>query len=52
MPEREGSVRAQVGGSVLQTYAEQGQHVSAGQMLAHLSAERVKVAGLGEVQEA
>lgn len=38
MPEREGTVRAQVGGSVLQTYAEEGQHVSAGQVLAQIDA--------------
>jgi len=36
MPGREASVRAQVGGSVLQTYAEQGQTVRAGQVLARI----------------
>ena len=46
MPEREGSVRAQVGGSVLQTYAEQGQHVSAGQMLAQIDASGLQDAFL------
>jgi RND family efflux transporter MFP subunit len=38
MPEREASVRAQVGGSVVQTYAEQGQRVRAGQLLAQIDA--------------
>ncbi|MDP9176412.1 MAG: efflux RND transporter periplasmic adaptor subunit [Gemmatimonadota bacterium] len=38
LPEREASVRAQVGGSVLQTYAEQGQRVRAGQLLAQIDA--------------
>jgi RND family efflux transporter MFP subunit len=46
MPEREGSVRAQVGGSVLQTYAEQGQHVSSGQMLAQIDASGLQDAFL------
>jgi len=36
MAEREATVRAQVGGSVLQTYAEQGQAVRAGQVLARI----------------
>lgn len=36
MAEREAAVRAQVGGSVLQTYAEQGQAVRAGQVLARI----------------
>ena len=36
--EREASVRAQVGGSVLQIYAEQGQRVRAGQLLAQVDA--------------
>ena len=35
-PEREASVRAQVGGSVLQTFADQGQAVRAGQTLARI----------------
>lgn len=46
MPEREGTVRAQVGGSVLQTYAEQGQHVSAGQVLAQIDASGLQDAFL------
>lgn len=37
-PEREASIRAQVGGSVLQTMADQGQAVSAGQTLARIEA--------------
>jgi RND family efflux transporter MFP subunit len=36
MPEREAAVRAQVGGSVLQTYADQGQAVRAGQTLGRI----------------
>lgn len=36
MAEREAMVRAQVGGSVLQTYVEQGQAVRAGQVLARI----------------
>jgi RND family efflux transporter MFP subunit len=35
-PEREASVRAQVGGSVLQTFADQGQAVRGGQTLARI----------------
>lgn len=35
-PEREASVRAQVGGSILQTFADQGQAVKAGQTLARI----------------
>ncbi len=38
VPERDATVRAQVGGSVLQTYAEQGQRVGAGQLLAQIDA--------------
>lgn len=38
MPEREASVRAQIGGSVLQTYADQGQTVRSGQILARIDA--------------
>jgi len=38
VPERDATVRAQVGGSVLQTYAEQGQRVGAGQLLARIDA--------------
>lgn len=37
-PEREAVVRAQVGGSVLQAHAEQGQSVRAGQTLARIDA--------------
>ena len=44
MPEREAAVRAQVGGSVLQTYADQGQAVKAGQTLA-----RIEAGGLQDV---
>jgi RND family efflux transporter MFP subunit len=43
-PEREAVVRAQVGGSVLQTYADQGQAVRAGQTLA-----RIEAGGLQDV---
>ena len=43
-PEREASVRAQVGGSVLQTLVEQGQSVRAGQTLA-----RIEAGGLQDV---
>ncbi|MDO8501854.1 MAG: efflux RND transporter periplasmic adaptor subunit [Gemmatimonadaceae bacterium] len=43
-PEGEASVRAQVGGSVLQTYADQGQSVRAGQTLA-----RIEAGGLQDV---
>ena len=38
MPEREAMIRAQVGGSVLQTYADQGQAVRRGQTLARIDA--------------
>ena len=38
MPEREASVRAQVGGSVLQTFIDQGQAVKSGQTLARIEA--------------
>ena len=44
MPEREAMIRAQVGGSVLQTYADQGQAVRAGQTLA-----RIEAGGLQDV---
>lgn len=44
MPEREAAVRAQVGGSVLQTFADQGQSVRAGQTLA-----RIEAGGLQDV---
>lgn len=43
-PEREAMIRAQVGGSVLQTYADQGQAVRAGQTLA-----RIEAGGLQDV---
>jgi RND family efflux transporter MFP subunit len=43
-PEREASVRAQVGGSVLQTLVDQGQTVRAGQSLA-----RIEAGGLQDV---
>lgn len=46
MAEREASVRAQVGGSVLQTYAEQGQRVRAGQLLAQVDASGLQDAFL------
>lgn len=46
MPEREASVRAQVGGSVLQTYADQGQRVRAGQLLAQIDASGLQDAFL------
>ena len=35
-PEQQANVRAEVGGTVLQTYAEQGQRVSRGQVLARI----------------
>jgi RND family efflux transporter MFP subunit len=44
LPEREASVRAQVGGSVLQTYVDQGMAVRAGQTLA-----RIEAGGLQDV---
>jgi RND family efflux transporter MFP subunit len=44
MPEREAAVRAQVGGSVLQTFVDQGQAVRAGQTLA-----RIESGGLQDV---
>lgn len=44
MPEREAVLRAQVGGSVLQTYVDQGQSVRAGQTLA-----RIEAGGLQDV---
>jgi len=46
MPERDATVRAQVGGSVLQTYAEQGQRVRAGQLLAQVDASGLQDAFL------
>lgn len=44
--EREATVRAQVGGSVLQTYAEQGQRVGSGQLLARIDASGLQDAFL------
>jgi RND family efflux transporter MFP subunit len=44
MPEREAAVRAQVGGSVLQTFVDQGQAVRAGQTLG-----RIESGGLQDV---
>ncbi|HEX2723500.1 MAG TPA: efflux RND transporter periplasmic adaptor subunit [Gemmatimonadaceae bacterium] len=44
LPEREASVRAQVGGSILQTLVDQGQAVRAGQTLA-----RIEAGGLQDV---
>ena len=46
LPERDATVRAQVGGSVLQTYAEQGQRVGAGQLLARIDASGLQDAFL------
>jgi RND family efflux transporter MFP subunit len=46
VPERSATVRAQVGGSVLQTYAEQGQRVGAGQLLAQIDASGLQDAFL------
>jgi RND family efflux transporter MFP subunit len=46
LPERDATVRAQVGGSVLQTYAEQGQRVGAGQLLARIDASGIEDAFL------
>jgi membrane fusion protein, multidrug efflux system len=46
LPEREASVRAQVGGSVLQTFAEQGQQVRSGQLLAQIDASGLQDAFL------
>ena len=41
-PEREAVLRAQVQGSVLQTYADQGQAVSAGTVLARIDATGIQ----------
>jgi RND family efflux transporter MFP subunit len=46
VPEREAAVRAQVGGSVLQTYADEGQRVGAGQLLAQIDASGLQDAFL------
>jgi membrane fusion protein (multidrug efflux system) len=45
-PDREAVLRAQVSGSVLQTYADQGQAVSAGTVLARLDASGIQDAYL------
>jgi membrane fusion protein (multidrug efflux system) len=45
-PEREAVLRAEVAGSVLQTYADQGQPVSAGSVLARLDARGIQDAYL------
>jgi membrane fusion protein (multidrug efflux system) len=45
-PDREAVLRAQVAGSVLQTYADQGQAVSAGTVLARLDASGIQDAYL------
>lgn len=42
IPEREATVRAQIGGAVLQTYAEEGQAVRAGQPLVSIDASGVQ----------
>ncbi len=41
-PEREAVMRAEIGGRVLQTYAEQGQSVSAGTVLARIDASGIQ----------
>jgi membrane fusion protein, multidrug efflux system len=41
-PEREAAIRSQVAGSVLQTYADQGQAVSAGTVLARIDASGIQ----------
>ncbi|HEU4749345.1 MAG TPA: efflux RND transporter periplasmic adaptor subunit [Gemmatimonadaceae bacterium] len=41
-PEREAVMRAEIGGRVLQTYAEQGQSVSAGTVLARIDATGIQ----------
>jgi len=46
LPERDATVRAQVGGSVLRTYADQGQRVRAGQLLAQVDASGLQDAFL------
>jgi membrane fusion protein (multidrug efflux system) len=46
IPEREATVRAQIGGSVLQTYAEEGQAVRVGQPLVNIDATGVQDAFL------
>ncbi|HEY8165830.1 MAG TPA: efflux RND transporter periplasmic adaptor subunit [Gemmatimonadaceae bacterium] len=46
IPEREATVRAQIGGSVLQTYAEEGQAVRAGRLLVSIDATGIQDAFL------
>lgn len=46
MAERDATIRAQVGGSVLQTYADQGQRVGSGQLLARIDASGLQDAFL------
>jgi membrane fusion protein, multidrug efflux system len=41
-PEREAAIRSQVAGSVLQTYADQGQAVNAGAVLARIDASGIR----------
>jgi membrane fusion protein, multidrug efflux system len=41
-PEREAAIRSQVSGSVLQTYADQGQAVNAGAVLARIDASGIR----------
>jgi len=41
-PEREAAIRSQVAGSVLQTYADQGQAVNAGAVLARIDASGIQ----------
>jgi RND family efflux transporter MFP subunit len=45
-PEEQANVRAEVGGTVLQTYAEAGQHVSRGQTLARIDDATLREAEL------
>ena len=42
MPRREATIRAEVGGSVLQTYADKGQAVGSGSMLARIDESAVR----------
>jgi RND family efflux transporter MFP subunit len=46
IPEREATVRAQIGGSMLQTYAEEGQAVRAGRLLVSIDATGIQDAFL------
>ena len=45
-PEEQATVRAEIGGTVLQTYAEQGQRVTAGQVLARIDDSALREAQL------